>query len=129
MNISLHTGRRHRPTAVKKEPKPPDTTNPSKRKVYSTAGAHPIGRIDAFEGDFDTAPGSSKRQKMASGASAQVRFDGVVVPNNQCTRTTRKSTRTTKATSKKDVNGLFAHLGQEFQAIAKTCEDIMEALN
>jgi hypothetical protein len=129
MNILLHTGHRHCPTVVKKELKPLDTTNLLKCKVYSTASAHPIGHIDTFKGDFDTTPGSSKCQKTASGVSAQVQFDGVVMHNNQCTRATRKSMQTTRVTSKKDINRLFERLGQEFQAIVKTCEDIAEALN
>ena len=129
MDISLHTGRHCCPAVVKKELKSPDTKNPSKRKAYSTTGVQPIGHIDAFEGDFDTAPGSSKRQKTGSRASAQVRFDGVVIPSNQRTKATRKSMQTTRVTSKKDVNGLFECLSQEFQAIAKTCGDIAEAFN
>jgi hypothetical protein len=129
MDISLHTVCHRHPAVVKKELKSPDTKNPSKRKAYSTTGAHPIGRIDVFEGNFYTAPGSSKWQKTGTGASAQVRFDGVVIPNNQHMKATRKSTRTTRATSKKNVNGLFEHLGQEFQAIVKTCGDITEAFN
>jgi hypothetical protein len=41
-------------------------------------------------------------------------------------RATRKSTRATKANSKKD---LFGWLGWELQAIVKTVEEIAEALD
>ena len=92
MDILLYTGHHRHPAVVRKEPKSPHTTNPLKCKACSTTSAHPIGRIDAFEGDFDTAPGSSKQQKTGSRASAQVQFNGVVIPNNQRTKATRKST-------------------------------------
>jgi hypothetical protein len=44
-------------------------------------------------------------------------------------RVTRKSTRSAKASSKKSAHELFERLGQEFRAVAKTCEDIAEALD
>jgi hypothetical protein len=81
--------------------------------------------IDVF------AQGTSKRQKLASGGSAQVRFDGVMLnkPPHPAPRATRKSTRATKANSKKGMRELFEQLGEEFQAVAKTCEEILEVLN
>ena len=90
MDISLHTGRHCCPAVVKKELKSLDTKNPSKHKAYSTTSVHPISHIDVFKGDFNTAPGSSKWQKTGSGAFTQVRFNGVVIPNNQRTKATRK---------------------------------------
>jgi hypothetical protein len=44
-------------------------------------------------------------------------------------KATRKSTRATKANSKKNANELFVHLGQEFAAVAKTCEELAEVFD
>jgi hypothetical protein len=100
---------------------------PSKRKMYSTTDARPIGRIDPID---INAHGSAKRQKTTSGGSAHVRFDGVILnkPSQPAPKATRKSTRSTKANSKKGASELFERLGQEFKAISKTCEEISEAL-
>jgi hypothetical protein len=38
-------------------------------------------------------------------------------------------THATKANSKKDTNELFAHLGQEFAAIKKTCKELADAFD
>ena len=121
-----------RPQAVKKEPKSPDNSTSSKWKVYSTNSANPIGSIHPIDIDFDASQqGSSKHQKTASSGSSNVRFDGVIVPANvrPASRPTRQSTRSTKTTPKKEINGLLTRLGQEFRAAAKTCEDIAEALD
>ena len=93
-----------------------------KRKAYSTTDANPIGLIEPIDdADADFAQPLGKRAKTASAGSSHVRFDGVHIP-----RPTRKSTRATKANSKKE---LFARLGKEFSAIAKTCEEISGALD
>ena len=73
-----------------------------------------------FALEMDPSVYPSKRGKTASGSSVQ--FDGVVLPKG-----TRRSTRSTKANSKKEVNELFKRLGQEFSAISKTCAEIAEA--
>jgi hypothetical protein len=94
--------------------------------MYLATDAKPIGRIDSI--DVFNSQGSSKRQKTTSG----VRFDGVMVPKppQPTHRATRKSTRSAKVNnSKKSTSELFERLGQEFQAIAKTCEEISEALD
>jgi hypothetical protein len=44
-------------------------------------------------------------------------------------RATRKSMQATKANSKKGMSELFKQLGQEFQAVTKTCKEILEVLN
>lgn len=112
---------------MKEEPKSPGNSVPSKRRIYSTTDAKPIGRMDSMD-VFEE--GSSKRQKLGSGRSAHVRFDGVILNKSQANpRTTRKSTRATRANTKKGVSELFERLGQEFKAVAKTCEEISGALD
>jgi len=61
-----------------------------------------------------------KRVKTACGSSVQ--FDGVVLPKGM-----RRSTRSTKANLKKEVNKLFERLGQEFSTVLKTCAEIAKA--
>ncbi|KIM74956.1 hypothetical protein PILCRDRAFT_14020 [Piloderma croceum F 1598] len=111
--------------AVKVEPKSLGDSVPSKR-MYSATNTKPIRCINSI--DVFNSQGSSKRQKTTSG----VRFDGVMVPKppQPTHRATRKSTQSAKANnSKKSTSELFERLGQEFQAIAKTCEEISEALD
>ena len=123
--------RRRHEVAVKEEPKSPGHSVPSKRKVYSTTNVNSIGRIETTTADFDPVQGSSKRQKTGSTGSAQVRFDSVMIPKSlpPAPKATRRSTRGTKANSKKGVSELFERLGQEIHAVAKTCEDLAEAIN
>ena len=75
--------------------------------------------------------GTSKRQKLTSGGSSQVQFDDVILtkPPHPAPRATRKSTRAAKANSKKGMRELFERLGEEFQAVTKTCEEIADALD
>lgn len=89
----------------------------SKRKVRSTTDANPIGRIGAFDIEIDLLQTSFKRQRTGM---SYVRFDGVVLPNNQIP--IRRAT-------KEKIGGLFKRAGQEFRAIAKTCEEIAMALD
>jgi len=56
--------RRGRDPAVKEEPKSPGESIATKRKVFSTTDARPIGQMESI--DVFT-QGSSKRQKLASG--------------------------------------------------------------
>lgn len=99
--------------------------------MYSTTDANAIGRIETTTADFDPAQGSSKRQKTGSTGSAQVRFHSVTIPKSAppAPKATRRSARNTKASSKKGVSELFERLGQEFQAVAKTFDDLAEAMN
>ena len=114
----------HRP-GIKEEPKSPTQTAAKKRKAYSTTDASAIGSIESTAGfDLDPPQPAGKRQKLAAGSSSQVRFDGVAVPP---ARVTRRSARTTKANSKKEIHELFEWLGQEFGVVTKTCEEIAEA--
>jgi hypothetical protein len=110
---------------VKEEPKSPGRAAGKKRKAYSTTDANPIGILEPVDdADADSTQPVGKRAKTASAGTSRVRFDGVAIP-----KATRKSTRTTKANSKKDANELFARLGQEFAAVAKTCEELAEAFD
>jgi hypothetical protein len=121
-----------RDVTVKEEVKSPSNPAASKRKLYSITDGAPIGRFDTsnLKLSFDPAP-NGKRQKTTSAGSSHVRFDGVVLGDNPepGPRVTRKSTRSAKASSKKSAHELFERLGQEFRAVAKTCEDIAEALD
>jgi len=103
-----------------------------KRKVYSTRNADAIGQMNAIDIDMDPPQAIGKRQKIIASESPRVQFDGVVLPPKQqkpSARPIRKSTRVAKATSKKDrTSDLFLRLGQEFRALAKTCEELGEAL-
>jgi hypothetical protein len=123
--IDLNTvgQRRARKMIIKEEPKSPGHVATRKRKAYSTKDAHPIGSLEPVEdadadADADTAQPAGKRAKTAAASSSRVRFDGVAIP-----KPTRKSTRTAKTNSKKE---LFARLSQEYATIAKTYEELSE---
>ena len=121
---SFQGRRRGRDLTVKVEPKSPGDSAPGKRKMYSTTDGKAIGRFNAVD---NFAQGSSKRLKTASGSSARVWFNSVMLPKGQApARVTRNSTRSTKANSKKSMSELFAQLGREYQDIAKTCEAMSE---
>jgi hypothetical protein len=96
----------------------------TKRKMYSTTDANPIGQIGPMRLDFTLPEPAAKRQRV--GKSTRVRFDGVAVPDKAAstTRATRMSTRATKASSKKE---LFGRLARELRAVVKTVEEIAEA--
>lgn len=114
--------RRTREPTVKEEPKSPARASGRKRKAYSTTDANAIGFIEPVgDADLEPAQPAGKRAKTASGSASQVRFDGIMLAKG-----TRKSARNTKASSKKE---LYARLGQEFGAIAKTYEEIAESLD
>ena len=126
MDIVSFTGRR-RPT-VKEEPKSP-VQPPRKRKAYSTTDASSIRCIEISGPNINTAQPSGKHHKASSGTS-QTRFDGIMVPPGPTpppARATRKSTRTAKANSKKDMCELFEHLGQELSMAAKAHEAAVKA--
>jgi hypothetical protein len=104
---------------IKEEPKSPGRPATRKRKAYSATDANPIGILKQVEdADADAAQPAGKRTKTAAASSSHVRFDGVAVP-----RPTRKSIRTTKTNSKKE---LFARLSREFATISKTYEELSE---
>jgi hypothetical protein len=135
-DILLCTGRHHTRTAtVKEEPASP-AKPAAKRKVYSTSGTNPIGSIELFA-EADMSQGIPKRHKAGAGGTAHVRFDSAATTSNTrpAPKPTRRSTRAAKTNpkvednSKLDVSELFERLGQEFHAIAKTCETIAEAIN
>jgi len=74
-----------------------------------------------------------KRKKTVASGSAHVVFDGVALPPkttaNHQPGQQENSTRVAKATTKKETtSALFLRLGQEFGALAKTCEELGEAL-
>ena len=108
---------------IKEEPKSPGRVATRKRKAYSTMDANSISSIEPIEDpdaatDADAAQPAGKRAKTASASSSRVRFDGVAI-----TKPTRKSTRTNKPISKKE---LFARLSQEYATISKTYEELSE---
>jgi hypothetical protein len=70
-----------------------------------------IGHIDNVELDFNPAPTTAKRQKTGS--------------NQPTPKATRKSTRSTKGQTRREVADLFERLAWEFRLIAKTIDDIM----
>ena len=98
--------------------------------VYSTSGATPMGVMETLNIDMELTQPATKRQKTASGSSSRIRFDGMELHNksNPAPKATRRSTRTTKANSKKEVGELFGQLVKEFQAMSRTCEEIVEAM-
>jgi hypothetical protein len=84
-----------------------------KRKAYSTINSDVIGTIEGpIDIDFESAPPAGKRVKTAQSGE----FDGVVL------------TRTAKVPAKKGTRELFKKLGQQFGAVAKTCEEIADAM-
>jgi hypothetical protein len=113
------------------EPKSPGKPITFKRKAYSTTGTNSIGHLEPYDDELDPPQGSSKYQKTGAGETAVVRSNATTPPNNPHTalRLTRHSARSAKANSKKTVGKLVERLGREFQAIAKTCEGIAEAIN
>src|ERR1700729_4283770 len=69
---------RHRPI-MKDEPE--SLALPAKkRKAYLITDTPAIGHIDIMGSNINPAQPSGKRHKLSSGASSQVRFDGVVLP-------------------------------------------------
>lgn len=107
---------------VKVEPKSPGDLVPSKHKMYLTTNAQLIRHFDSV--DVFNSQGSLKHQKTASG----VWFDSVMVtkPPQPMPRATKKSMQSSKANSKKSTSELFAQLGKEYQAIVKTCEELLK---
>jgi hypothetical protein len=90
-----------------------------------TTDANPIGIIKPIDdANANAAQPVRKRPKTTATSASRVQFDGVSIP-----KATRKSTHTAKANSKKDANELFACLGQEFAAVAQTCEELAEAFD
>jgi len=89
-----------------------------------------MGVMETLDIDTEPAQPATKHQKTASGSSSRVRFDGVELhdKSNPAPKATRRSTRTTKANSKKEVGELFGQLAKEFQAMSRTCEEIAEAM-
>jgi len=113
------------------EPKSPVPSAPKKWKIYSTTDANAIGQMDPIDVDFDPPKMLGKCQRMVSSSPSGVPIDGTApTPKPQpSAHLTRKSTRVTKAASKKDMTlDLFAWLRQEFHVLARTCEELAEAL-
>jgi hypothetical protein len=104
---------------IKEEPKSPRRAATRKRKAYSTTDTNPIGTLEPVEdADADATQPAGKRTKTATVSSSRVHFDRVAI-----TKPTRKSARTTKTNSKKE---LFARLSQEYATISKTYEELSE---
>jgi hypothetical protein len=88
--------------------------------------------MDVLDVDAEPAQPPPKRLKTAGSSSSRgIRFDGVELyeQSNPTPKPTRRSTRSAKANSKKDVGQLFGQLAKEFQVISKTCEEIAEAMD
>ena len=73
---------------------------------------------DVFADSNSTQP-VGKRTKTAPGSSSHVQFDGLIIA-----KSTRKSARTAKANTKKDMGELFAQLAQECRAMANTFDEL-----
>jgi hypothetical protein len=88
--------------------------------------------MDAIDIDMDPPQATRKRATTVASGSGRVRFNGVVLPTRPqqpSARPTRNSTRIAKAASKKDMpSDMFARLGQGFRALAKTCDELKDAL-
>ena len=106
--ISLIGRRRAQNPAVMDEPKSPTNLAGTKHKIC-----------------LNSPQGSSKRQITGS---SQVHFDSINLPPNVA-RPTRRSTRTARVNTRKNVGELFQRLGREFQAVAKTYEEIAGAID
>jgi len=87
--------------------------------------------MDVVDVDTEPAQPVGKRLKSASAGSSRVRFDGVEVQGKTSPplKAIRRSTRSARANSKKDVGELFGQLAKEFQAISKTCEEIADIID
>ena len=98
--------------------------------MYSSTDANSIGQMDPIDGDFDPPKTLGKRRRTVSSGASGVPIDGAApTPKPQpSARPTRKSTRVTKSARKKDTSDLFARLRQEFHTLARTCEELAEAL-
>ncbi|KIM74287.1 hypothetical protein PILCRDRAFT_14549 [Piloderma croceum F 1598] len=102
---------------IKEEQKSPGRAATQKHKVYSTTDANPIGTLKPIEdADADTAQPTGKCAKTASFSLSHVHFNGVAIAEPM-----RKSARTTKTNSKKE---LFVCLSQEYATIAKMYEEL-----
>ena len=115
---------------VKEEPTSPIPSVPKKCKGFST-DANAIRQVDPIEIDIDPPQMVGKLRKTVASGSKQVLFNGVAVLDkpNPVPRATRKSTRVPKARGRKDPSDLFSRLAQEFRALAKTCEELGEAMD
>ena len=110
---------------VKEEPKSPAHPSGRKCKVILTTDANAIGFIEPIaNADVEMTQPSGKCIKTTSGSSLQVQFEGITIQKGM-----RRSACTTKANSRKEVSELLVWLGQEFGAIAKTCEEISESMD
>ena len=95
--------------------------------MYSSVDANPISILEPMDVDVDASSQPiGKHAKPAAGSSSNPRFDGIVL-----TKPTRKSVRTAKASSKKEVgmSELFRCLAQEHGAVARTYEEIADAMD
>jgi hypothetical protein len=110
---------------MKEEPKSPAQPTGRKCKAYSTTDSNPIRVIDGpINIDFNTGLPIRKQSKMTSGSTPRVQFDGTETPTS-----TRKSTRSTHSTMKKDLSELFKQLGEEYGAVSKTFDQIVDLVD
>jgi len=115
---------------VKEEPKSPIPSALKKRKGH-LIDANAIGQVDPIDIDIDPPQTVGKRRKTVASGSSHVQFDGVAIPDrsNPVPKATRRSTRVPKVKGRKDPSDLFSRLAQEFRALAKTCEELGEAID
>ncbi len=128
---TLFPGYRAREAVGKDVPRSPGLSAPKKRNTYSSTDANAIGQMEPIDVDFDPPKTLGKRRRTVSSGASGVPIDGAApTPKSQpSARPTRKSTRVTKSARKKDTTlDHFAWLGQEFHALARTCEELAEAL-
>jgi hypothetical protein len=87
--------------------------------------------MDVVDVNMEPAQPVRKQLKSASASSSHICFDGVEVQGKSTSppKATRKSARSAKANSKKDVGELFTQLSKEFQAISKMCEEIADMID
>jgi hypothetical protein len=128
--ITSFTGRRARDGMLKEEPQFPVPSVPKKRQVDLSTDANSIGNMDQIDIDGNHPQAIGKRRRTGTSGPARVQFDAIELPeaSNHAVRETRRSTRVAKGKGKQHAADLFSRLGQEFRAIAKTCEELGDTL-
>jgi hypothetical protein len=110
---------------VKEEPKSPAQAAGRKRKAKSTTDSNPITVIDGpIDVDFSfdpPVPPVRKRSKTAPVSTPRVHFDGAEAQTS--------TTKSTRSAAKKDLRELFKRLGEEYDAVSKTFEQIADMVD
>jgi len=116
---------------VKEESQVSGPSAPTKRLAYSITDANSIRTMDPINVDVDPPQAIGKRRRTGTSGASRVQPDGIALPEklNSAVSEPRRSMRVKKGKGKQGTADLLLRLGQEFRAIAKTCEELGDALD